>query len=390
MEPDVPQEVEPENPDEDDTEHPVTPLELFFDLVFVFALTQVTGFMSDDPTWAGLGKGMLILAAVWFAWGAYAWLTNEIDPDEGSARLAMFGAMAAMFVVGLSVPHAFSSDAVLFGLAYFAVRVMHIVLFAEATPHLDVRQAAFRLARTAIPGPALIVVAGFFDGWTEIALWLLALLIDYGGPYAFGVRGFSVSADHFAERYGLIVIIALGESIVAIGIGAAGIELGPTVVVAAILGLVLACALWWAYFDVVAILIRKRLVEARGHERARLARDTFSYLHLPMFAGIVLVALGAKKVLEHVSDPLASVPAVALCGGVAVYLLSHDAMRYRSVRTINPRRCLAAVAAAALIPVATRVDGVVSLALVAGVCVALIAYETLRYREARARIRTAV
>ena len=390
MEPDVPREIEPENPDEEDTEHPVTPLELFFDLVFVFALTQVTGFMSDDPTWAGLGRGMLILAALWWTWGAYAWLTNEIDPDEGSARLAVFGSMAAMFVVALSVPHAFSSDAVLFGLAYFVVRVLHIVLFAEATPHVDVRQAAFRLARTAIPGPALIVVAGFLDGWAEIALWLLALTIDYAGPYVFGVRGFSVSAGHFAERYSLIVIIALGESIVAIGIGAAGIELDPTVVVAAILGLVLTCALWWAYFDVVAILIRRRLVEARGHDRARLARDTFSYLHLPMFAGIVLVALGAKKVLEHVNDPLATVPAVALCGGVALYLLSHDAMRYRSVRTINPRRCLAAAAAAALIPVTVRVDGVVSLALVAGVCVALIAFETLRYREARARMRTAV
>ena len=185
------------------------------------------------------------------------------------------------------------------------------------------------------------------------------------------------------------MIIALGESIVAIGIGAAGIELDPTVVTAAVLGLVLACALWWAYFDIVALLIRRRLVEAHGHDRARLARDTFSYLHLPMFAGIVLVALGAKKVLEHVDEPLATVPAVALCGGVAAYLLSHDAMRYRSARSVNHRRMLAAAASAALIPVATRVDGVVSLALVAAVCVALIAYETLRFREARARLRTA-
>ncbi|HXV95968.1 MAG TPA: low temperature requirement protein A [Gaiellaceae bacterium] len=389
METPQPREVEPEVEGEE-PDHPVTPLELFFDLVFVFALTQVTGFMSDDPTWAGIGRGLLILAALWWAWGAYAWLTNEIDPDEGSARLAMFGAMAAMFVAALAVPHAFDTDAVVFGLAYFAVRAMHIVLFAEATPNVDVRQAALRLARTAIPAPALLVVAGFLDGWAEIALWLVALGIDYAGPYVFGVRGFSVSAEHFAERYGLIVIIALGESIVAIGIGAAGLELTPTVVLAAVLGLVLACALWWAYFDIVALLVRRRLVEARGHERARLARDTFSYLHLPMFAGIVLVALGAKKVLGHVGEPLETVPAVALCAGVALYLLSHDAMRYRSVRSVNPRRLLAAAVAVALIPVATRVDGVVALALVAGVCVALIAYETVRFREARARLRTAV
>jgi low temperature requirement protein LtrA len=383
-----PREIEPEVEGEE-TEHPVTPLELFFDLVFVFALTQVTGFMSDDPTWAGVGRGMLILAALWWTWGAYAWLTNEIDPDEGSARLAMFAAMAAMFVAALAVPHAFDSDAVLFGLSYFAVRALHIVLFAEATPHVGVRQAAFRLARTAIPGPALLVVAGFADGWAEIALWFLALGIDYAGPYVFGVRGFAVSAEHFAERYGLIVIIALGESIVAIGIGAAGIELGPTVVIASILGVVLVCALWWAYFDVVALVARRKLIEVRGHDRARMARDVFSYLHLPMFAGIVLVALGLKKVLAHVDDPLETVPAAALCGGVALYLLSHDAMRYRSVRSVNGRRILAAAAAAALIPAATRVDAVVAVALVASVCVALIAYETLRHRETRARIRTA-
>jgi low temperature requirement protein LtrA len=382
-----PREIEPEFEDEE-AGHPVTTLELFFDLVFVFALTQVTGFMSDDPTWAGVGRGMLILAALWWTWGAYAWLTNEIDPDEGSARLAMFAAMAAMFVAALAVPHAFDSDAVLFGLAYFAVRVLHIVLFAEATPHVGVREATFRLARTAIPGPALLIVAGFADGWTEIALWLTALAIDYLGPYVFGVRGFVVSAEHFAERYGLIVIIALGESIVAIGIGAAGIELGPTVVIAAVLGVVLACALWWAYFDVVAVVARRKLVEARGHDRARLARDAYSYLHLPMFAGIVLVALGLKKVLEHVGDPLETVPAFALCGGVALYLLSHDGMRYRSVRSVNPRRILAAAAAAALIPAATRVDAVLAVALVASVCVALIAYETLRHRETRTRIRT--
>jgi low temperature requirement protein LtrA len=390
MERDPPFEVEPESEGDEELEHPVTPLELFFDLVFVFAITQVTGFMSDDPTWAGVGKAMLILAALWWTWGAYAWLTNEIDPDEGSARLAVFAAMGAMFVAALAVPHAFDTDAVLFGLAYFTVRVLHIVLFAEATPHVDVRQAAYRLARTAIPGPALIVVAGFLDGGAQIACWLVALAIDYSGPYIFGVRGFSVSAEHFAERYGLIVIIALGESIVAIGIGAAGIELTPTVVIAALLGLGIACALWWAYFDIVALVARRKLMEARGHARARLARDSFSYLHLPMFAGIVLVALGAKKVLAQVDEPLDTVPAFALCGGVALYLLSHDMMRFRSVRSVNPRRILAAATSAALIPVAVRVDGVVAIALVAAVCTALIAYETLRFGTARARMRTAV
>jgi low temperature requirement protein LtrA len=376
--------------EEPEGEHPVTPLELFFDLVFVFGLTQVTGLMSDDPTWAGMGRGLLVLAAMWFAWGAYAWLTNAIDPDEGSARLVVLGAMAAFFVAALAVPGAFADDGVLFGVAYLAVRVMHIGLFAEATPHVDVRQASYRLARTAIPGPALLVVAGFLDGAAQVALWVAALAIDYAGPYVFGVRGFVVYAGHFAERYGLIVIIALGESIVAVGIGAAGIELGPSVVLAAVLGIVLAAALWWAYFDVVGPVARRKLIEARGHERARLARDAFSYLHLPMLAGIVLVALGAKKVLEHVDEPLETVPAVALCGGAALYLLAHNAVRLRNLRTLNRRRLLAALVLLALIPVATRVDGLVSLALAAAVCSTLIAYETIRYREARARVRAAV
>jgi low temperature requirement protein LtrA len=302
----------------------------------------------------------------------------------------MFGSMGAMFVAALAVPGAFGGDAVLFAVAYLVVRVLHIVLFAEATPHVDVRQAAFRLARTAVPAPALLVVAGFLDGAAQIALWLAALALDYAGPYVFGVRGFSVSAEHFAERYGLIVIIALGESIVAIGIGAAGIELDAGVVLAALLGIALACCLWWSYFDVVAGAARRRLSEARGHDRARLARDCFSYLHLPMFAGIVLVALGAKKALGHLDVPLETVPAAALAGGVALYLLAHDAIALRTVGTVNHRRILAALASAALIPVATEVDALAALALVTAVPAALIAYETLRFRETRAGMRTAV
>ncbi len=375
---------------EEESGHPVTPLELFFDLVFVFAVTQVTGLMSDDPTWAGLGRGLLVLGALWWAWGAYAWLTNEIDPEEGSSRLAVLAAMGAMFVAALAVPHAFGEDGVLFGVAYLVVRLLHIVLFSEATPNVDVHEAAIRLARTAVPGPALLVVAGFLDGGAQVAAWIAALAVDYLGPYVFGVRGFSVSAEHFAERYGLVVIIALGESIVAIGIGAEGIELSAAVVVAALLGVALASALWWAYFDVVARVARRKLMEATGHERARLARDAFSYLHLPMFAGIVLVALGAKKALGHVDEPLETVPAVALCGGVALFLLAHDAIRFRNVRTVNGRRVLAALVSLALIPLATTVDALAALALVTAVCASLIAYETLRFRETRAAWRGAV
>jgi low temperature requirement protein LtrA len=368
-------------------EQRVAPLELFFDLVFVFALTQVTGLMSENPTWEGLGQGMLVLAVLWWAWGAYAWLTNAIDPDEDSARLAMFVSMAAMLIAALAVPHAFGDDGVLFGCAYFVVRVMHIVVFAEATDDVGVHQATARLARTAIPGPALIIVAGFLDGPAQAAVWLAALAIDFAGPIVFGIRGFTISPGHFAERFELVVIIALGESIVAVGTGVGGEELDAGLVAAAALGIAVAAALWWAYFDVVALVAKRHFREARGYAQVLMARDSYSYLHLPMIAGIVLVALGIKKTLAEVEEPLATVPAVALFGGISLYLLGHLAFRLRNVRTINRPRLVTAVLCLALIPVAREVDALIALAIAAGVCSCLIVYEVVAYREARARVR---
>jgi low temperature requirement protein LtrA len=369
------------------TEKRVIPLELFFDLVFVFALTQVTALMSNDPTWQGLGRGMLVLAALWWAWGAYAWLTNEIDADEDLPRLAMFTSMTAMLIAALAVPNAFGDDGVIFGCAYFVVRVMHIVLFAQATPHLAVHEAIVRLARTAIPAPALLIAAGFLDGPVQAALWVVALAVDYGGPLVLGVSGFRVSASHFAERFALIVIIALGESIVAIGIGAAGLGLDIGLVAAAALGVVIACALWWAYFDWMAIHAERVFREAEGDERARLARDAYSYLHLPMVAGIILVAFGVKQTLGDVGEPLKTVPAVALLGGIALYLAGHVAFRLRLHSGLGRGRLTAAVVSLALIPLAVEVAALVALAIAAAVSSALIAYEVNRFADARSRVR---
>jgi low temperature requirement protein LtrA len=371
-----------------EAEQRVTPLELFFDLVFVFGLTQVTSLMSADPTWPGLARGMLVLAALWWAWAAYAWLTNTIDPDEGAARLAVFGAMAAMLIVGLAAPGAFGDDALLFGGAYLAVRVLHIVLYALAADDEDIRGAVMRLAPTSIVAPGLILGAAALDGTAQGALWLVALAVDYAGPLFGGGRGWRVFPAHFAERHGLIVIIALGESIVAIGIGAAGIDLGGRVVLAAILGVVVSAALWWSYFDVVAIVAERKMTEAKGVARSRIARDSYSYLHLPMVAGIILLALGIKKTIGHVDEPLELVPAVALCGGVALYYLAHIAFRLRNVRSVNWQRLVAVLGCLALIPVATNARAIVGLAAIAGLCSILISYEAIRFREARARVRT--
>ena len=368
------------------SEKRVAPLELFFDLVFVFALTQVTQLMSNHPNWTGLGQGMLVLAALWWAWGAYAWLTNYIAADEDRERLLMFAVMGAFLVAALAVPNAFDDDALLFAVAYAVARWLHIFIFAEANDDLDTAGAIRRLARTALPAPALLIVAAFLDGTAQALVWVLALALDFGGPFVLGVRGFRVSAAHFAERFSLIVIIALGESIVAIGAGLEG-EIDVGVVTAALLGLVLACALWWAYFDVVALVSERDFRDARGERLLLLARDSYSYLHLPMIAGIVLVALGVKKVIGHVDEPLDTVPAVALLGGVAIYYAGHLGFRLRNVRTVNKPRLVALVVCVGLIPLATEVDALVSLALAAAVTSAVIAFEAIRWAEARQRVR---
>jgi low temperature requirement protein LtrA len=373
---------------EADAEHRVTHLELFFDLVFVFAITQVTAFIADDLNWGGLVRGLFILAALWWTWAAYAWLTNTLDPEEGAVRLAMFASMGAMLIVALATPGAFGDDGVVFGVAYLVVRALHIVLYAIAgKDDPDLERAVLRILPSALLGAALLVVAGFLDGPPQGAVWAVALAIDYLWLLVVGMSGWRIFPDHFVERHGLIMIVALGESIVAIGIGAAGLPLEAGLIAAALLGITVACALWWSYFDWAIYYSRARLADSTGVEQAVLARDLYSYLHLPMVAGVVLFALGVKTTLAHIADPLDLISAVAMCGGLALYFAGHVAHRYRASRTWGRGRPVATVALLALIPVATVVPALVALALVAGVCAALIAYEAVRYSYARAWIR---
>jgi low temperature requirement protein LtrA len=373
---------------EHDEEHRVTPLELFFDLVFVFAITQVTSLLADDPTWSGVLRGMLVLAALWWAWAGYSWLTSTMDVDEGGVRLAMLASMGAMLVVALAVPDAFGDDAVLFGVAYLLVRLLHIVLYAIVSrDDPDLSGAVLRFAPTAILGASLLILAGFLEGDQRIAVWAVALAIDYAGPALIaGGRGWRIAPEHFAERHGLIILIALGESIIAIGVGA-GFELGPGVIAAAALGIVVVSALWWLYFDVAAILARGRLLQARGVEQALLARDSYSYLHLPMLAGIVLFALGLKTTLGDVGEALDTVPAVGLCGGAALYLLAHIAFLLRTTGRVFRRRTVGAVVLLGLVPVAVAMPALAALALVSAVCSLVVVYEVLRHREHRVQVR---
>ena len=371
-------------------EERVTPLELFFDLIFVFALTQVTGLISAMPTWEGLAQGVLALGMLWWGWTAYAWLTNTVNPDQGVVRLAMFAAMGAMFIASLAIPQVFGDDALLFASAYAFLRVAHLVLYAVAGwGDRELLGAIARLGVGAVVGIGLLFVASALDGRLQLALWAIALVSDMAGAYIGGGRGWSISAGHFAERHALVLIIALGESIVALGVGASQADLDLGVVIASLLGLAVAGALWWAYFDVVAIVAERKLRETTGKAQLTMARDSYSYLHLPMVTGIVLFAVGVKKTLAHVGDPLELVPAVTLCGGVALYLLAHVLFRLRNVRTLNRQRVVVAALLLATIPAALDIPALATLALVAALCAALIGYEAIRFAEARDRIRNA-
>jgi low temperature requirement protein LtrA len=371
-----------------DGEERVTPLELFFDLVFVLAITQCTALMAATPTWEGLAQGLLVLGVLWWSWVGYAWLTSVVDPEEGAVRLVMFLAMAAFLICALCVPEVFDSEALLFAIAYGVVRVAHILLFLLASREdPELRRATWGLAISTAIGVGLLLLAAATDDALQGGLWALALALDMGGPLLIDPAGWRLVPGHFAERHGLIVIIALGESIVAIGAGA-GAQIDAGVVGAAVLGIVVAAALWWLYFDVVAPVSTRRLIAAaEGAERNRMARDSFSFLHFPMVAGIVLVALGMKKVLGHVGDPLHVVPTFALLGGAALYLLAHVAFRLRNVRTLNRRRLALALVLLALVPVADGLAALVPLAFLAAALSLLIAYETQVYGEARRQVR---
>ncbi len=366
----------------------VTPLELFFDLVFVLAITQCTALMAHHPTWSGLAQGLLVLGILWWAWTGYAWLTSVVDPEEGAVRLIIFGAMAALLLVSLCVPEAFGSLALAFALILGVVRTAHIALFMLASPDDDgLRHSVLGLAVSTLVAVALLALASAFDGLAQGALWALALFLDMGGPYFFGSEGWKLMPGHFAERHGLIVIIALGESIVAIGVGAAH-ELSLGIGTAAVLGVALTAAMWWVYFDVVAIVSGRRLAEAEtGRAQNELARDSYSYLHLIMIAGIVLTALGLKTTIGHFDDHLHTVPAFALLGGVAIYLLGLVAFRYRHVQTINRRKLALAIVLLILVPVATEIPALLALAVVNVLIWAMIAYETRNYGEGRVRLR---
>ena len=330
----------------------VLPLELFFDLVFVLAITQCTTLMSENSTWEGLGQGMLVLALLWWSWVGYAWLTSVVDPEEGGVRFALFAAMAGFLIAAISIPEVFGSLATEFAVAYGAVRFAQIFLLAIAgRDDPSFRRSVTGLGIGTAIGVALLVFGSFLDPGPQAAVWGLALILDMSEPYLFGSEGWHLVPGHFAERHGLVIIIAIGESIVSIGVGFAGVHLSWGPILVAVLGLCIAYYLYWFYFagdDARGA----RVLAATEHPllRARLALQAWGYAHYTMLLGIIIASVGIKMTVSHATDPLHWGQASALGGGVALYLLGHAAflaqLRLRGV----PHRLVAATLALATIP----------------------------------------
>jgi low temperature requirement protein LtrA len=370
-------------------EHRVSPIELFFDLVFVFAFTQVTTLWLGQRSWDGLGRGLLVLAVLWWVWASYAWLTNAADIDTAVVWATLLFATGASFIAALAVPEAFGSHRLLFGVALFAVLAAFVGLYALVSrDEPELLAAVLRMARTVVPAAALILAAAFAPAGIRPALWALAFVVGFFGSQLGGLGGWRVEPAHFAERHGLIVIIAIGESLGAIGFGARDTHLGAAVISAVVLGLVVAASFWLAYFDFASSGVQRLLAERRGAQRIAFARDAYTYLHLPIVAGIVLFAFAMRAALTHVHSELSIVPAVALCFGSAVYLIAFVALRWRVSHALGRGRPIAAVAFSLLTPVAVAVPALAALALVAAVWIALHAYELIHWREERARRRS--
>lgn len=354
------------------------PLELFFDLVFVFAFTRITAVVSHEPSWGGVVRGFALLAVLWWAWVTYTWLMDSLNYERITVeRVVILTATALMFIVALAVPNAFSGTAVLFGVAYFVVRALHVAL-TLTTAGVDARHRFYHLVPGFLGGPALLLVAGFTDGPLQMALWIVGISIDFGILFVEGIAKFELQAEHFVERYRDIVIIAFGESVLAMGftIAGDGLTLTPGLILVAFLGVVLIAALAWLYFDYVTLAAEDRFAATEGYERGVLARNSYAYLHLLIVAGIIFVAVGLEEAVSHVTEPLALIPAVSLYGGCVLYLFGHTIYRYYAIGNLHITQLVTVGLIGLLSIFATRVTALIALASITGLLVGLAVFET--------------
>jgi low temperature requirement protein LtrA len=361
-------------------------IELFFDLVFVFAFTQVTTLVLEDTSAAGFARAALVFALVWWAWAAYAWLTDAIDVENTATRLFIFGAMLAVFFVAIALPDAYTDEGAWFAIAYFVVRVLQVGLYLWGLRDDPAQRAGvMRLAPWFLVAPTIVLVGGFVDDPWRTTLWTASLAIDVLGTQFAGRHGFRVVVSHFAERHALIVIIALGESIVAIGLAAVELERDAVFALAVAVSFAGAAAAWWAYFDFTQLALERALHTASEEARARLARDVYTLLHYPMVLGIIFLAVAAKKTLSAPSEPLSGGGRAALGLGLSLFLLGFVLSRYRVFRRIAWERSGAALVVVAAVVLLEDADALPLLTLSVLALVAALAIESIRLRDARSR-----
>jgi low temperature requirement protein LtrA len=386
MQAQVPVPVVPAEPSASEVvaERRTSPVELLWDLVFVYAVTQVATILAHRPAWGRFGEAMLLLALVWWAWSAFVWAANAQSEDSRSLRAVMLAATALIFLVGLALPQAFAAEGILFAVAYILVRLLHLGLYVDASRQGNAAWSAIAgFGVTVLVGMAMLLAgAVLLHGWGRALLWTAAAAIDYAGPAWLTrqrLRGLQhVAVAHFAERYGSFVIICLGESILAVGVGlgTATDRLTAAQVVGAVLALLIAIGLWWTYFDRFAERAQVRL---RHHPDPVLAAaDAYSYIHLIIVAGIIIFAGGMRLVVrDSVGTPMPITGRLYLCGGVALYLLGLAAFRWRIA---GERGVLRPLAAGAVLILAAAGGGLPAWAigaLIAGVLGGLCAAESI-------------
>lgn len=369
-------------------------LELFYDLVFVFAVTQVSHLLLDDLSWRGAGRAALVLLVVWSAWNYTAWVTNELDPDSPAVRLLLVALMFASLVLAVAIPDAFGERALLFAGAYVALQVgRHAFLaFAVAPAGTLERERAARILTWFVAAGVFWIAGGLAEGSTQVWLWLVALGIDWVAPLVlYWVPGrprltgetWDVETSHFAERFQLFVIIALGETIVITGATTAELDLDVARMVALGVAFLSTVALWWLYFDYVAAIAQRRLELAP--DRTRLARDGYTYLHVVLVAGIILSAVGDELVIAHPLDTLPTAQVVAVVAGPALYLLGHAAFRLRMAGSPSWKRLAGALACLVLGLLGPLVPALALSAALVAVLVAVIVAERVAARRRTAR-----
>jgi len=371
-----------------------TSLELFYDLVFVFAITQVSHLLLAHLTWEGAGQAALVLLVVWWSWNYTTWATNELDPDATLVRLLLIALMLASLLMAIAIPEAFGERGLLFAVAYVVIQIgRHTFLtFAAAAPGTVERARAASILVWFLAAGVLWIAGGIAEGPARTVLWLGALALDYAGPLVtFRVPGrprlapeaWEIGTEHFSERFQLFIIIALGETIVITGATTSELELTNATVAAFAVAFLTTAALWWLYFNLVAAISERRLAQAEA--RVLLARDAYTYLHVVLVAGILLNAVGDELVIAHPTEELSGAELAATVGGPALYLLAHVLLRLRMSGTLATRRLLGAAACVVIGLVGSALSALVVAALLLAVLVAVIVGDQLAGVHSRQR-----